>query len=179
MKACRFILLAATLAAVSISTSAQTMRPGLWEMNNKVKSGDSQMAAAMAEAQKQMANMPPAQRKMMEEMMAKQGVGMSLGSDGGVKITYCMTREMAERKELPTGQQGDCKTNNTPVAGGVNVSFTCNKPPSSGNGQVTFQSDTAYMMNMNVSSSARGKPETIMVESSGRWLGADCGAKGK
>ncbi|SFU80099.1 DUF3617 domain-containing protein [Pseudoduganella namucuonensis] len=179
MKHKRQLVLAAALAASAAFCSAATtsMRPGLWEMNSKVKSGDSQATAAMAEAQKQLANLPPEQRKMIEDMMAKQGVGMTMGSDGGVRITYCMTREMAERKELPTGQGEQCTSTSTPVAGGMNVSFQCAKPPSSGTGQVRLQGETGYTMNMNVTSSARGKPETMAVESTGRWLGADCGGK--
>lgn len=179
MKHTHQLVLAAAIAAAAASSLAATatMRPGLWEMNSKVKSGDSQATAAMAEAQKQLANMPPEQRKMIEDMMAKQGVGMTMGGDGGVRITYCMTKEMAERKELPTGQGEQCTSTSTPVAGGMSVSFTCARPPSSGTGQVRLQGDTGYTMHMNVTSSARGKPETMAVESTGRWLGGDCGSK--
>jgi len=168
---------AATLFLCSPALAADTMRPGLWEITNTVKSGNSQTMAAMAEAQKQMAAMNPEQRKMIESMMAKQGVGMSMGGDGSMKITYCVTREMAARRELPTGQQGQCTSTSTPTATGMNVSFTCANPPSSGNGQVTLTGDTAYTTTMNVTSSARGKPETMTVEAAGRWLSADCGAR--
>jgi hypothetical protein len=176
MKSTRHLILAAALAA-SAAASAQTMRPGLWEMNSKVQSGNSQTAAAMAEAQKRLANLPPEQRKMLEDMMANQGVALSMGADGGVKITYCMTKEMAARKELPTGQQGQCTSSSTPTASGMNVSFTCANPPSNGSGQVTLIGDTGYTMNMKVNSSARGTPESMTVQSSGRWLSTDCGSK--
>lgn len=178
----RFPFLSATVAAATLCLSppalaADTMRPGLWEITNTVKSSNSQTMAAMAEAQKHMAAMNPEQRKMIEAMMAKQGVGMSMGGDGGVKITYCVTKEMAARRELPTGQQGQCSSTATPTATGMNVSFTCANPPSSGNGQVTLAGDTAYATTMTVTSSARGKPETMTVDGSGRWLSADCGAR--
>jgi hypothetical protein len=177
----RFPLLAATAAAATLLLShsaqaADTMRPGLWEITNTVKSGNSQTMAAMAEAQKHMAAMTPEQRKMIDAMMAKQGVGMSMAGDGSIKITYCVTPEMAARRELPTGQQGQCSSNTTPTASGMNIRFTCANPPSSGSGQVTLAGDTAYTTTMNVTSSARGKPETITVDGSGRWLSADCGA---
>lgn len=178
----RLPLLAATAAAATLFLShpalaADTMRPGLWEITSTVKSGNSQTMAAMAEAQKQMAAMNPEQRKMIEAMMAKQGVGMSMGGDGSVKVTYCVTQEMAARRELPTGQQGQCSSTSTPTANGMNVSFTCANPPSSGNGQVTLAGDSAFATTMNVTSSARGKPETMTVDGSGRWLSADCGAR--
>lgn len=176
---------AATLAAaltltlsLAASASAQTIRPGLWEISNKVQSGNSQTASALAMAQKELANMPPEQRRMVESMLAKQGVGMSVGGDGGIKITHCVTKEMAERKELPTGQQGDCKSANTPIPGGMNVSFTCAKPPSSGTGQVMFQGDSGYTMTMDVSGNVNGKPERMTVNSVGRLLSPVCpGAK--
>lgn len=175
-------LLAAIAAAATFSLpltthAADTMRPGLWEITSKISSGNSQAAAAMAEAQKQMAAMSPEQRKMMESMMAKHGVGMAMNGDGSVKVTYCVTKEMAERREIPAGQQGKCTSTSTPTATGMNVSFTCANPPSSGTGQVTLHGDTAYSTTMNVTSSARGKQETMTVDGSGRWLSADCGAK--
>lgn len=177
MKLSRLVVLSACLAAAS--ASAQNLRPGLWEMNNQVKGGSSQNSQLMAEAQKQMANMSPAQRKMVDEMMGRHGVGLNVGADGGLQVTYCMTKEMSERKELPTGQQGQCQTSSTPIAGGMNVQFTCTQPASSGSGQVLIHSDTAYTMTMNVVTSATGKPESMAVQGSGRWVGADCGSKGK
>jgi hypothetical protein len=170
-------LLCACLAAAStLPAAAQTLKPGLWELNNRIASGSSETMAAMAAAQQQMANMPPEQRKMMEQMMAKHGVSMNLADGGGVKLTYCLTKEMAEKQELPSGQPGQCTTTRTPVPGGMNVSFTCTKPPSSGNGQVIFNGSTGYSMKMNVNGQGNGKPQQMTVEGTGRWLSADCGA---
>ncbi|CAN7461592.1 DUF3617 domain-containing protein [Pseudoduganella sp. LjRoot289] len=179
MQSYRHLIPAAAIAAVFFSSAqpaaAQSMRPGLWEISNKIQSGNGQTAAALAAAQKELANMPPEQRKMIEGMLAKQGVGMSVSGDG-VKITHCVTKEMADRKELPTGQQGDCTSSNTPVPGGMNVSFSCVKPPSSGTGQVKFQGDSAYTMTMDVNSTVSGRPEKMTVHSVGRLLSPVCPA---
>ncbi len=163
------------LCCAALPVCAQSLKPGLWELSNRIASASPETMAVMAAAQQQMANMAPEQRKAMEQMMARHGVSMNLGDDGGVKLTYCMTRDMAEKQELPSGQPGQCSTTRTPVPGGVNVTFNCTRPPSSGNGQVIFNGDTAYSMRMNVNSSAHGKPQTMLVEGSGRWLSADCG----
>lgn len=176
MKMSRLFVLAAGFAAAS--ASAQTLRPGWWEMTNQV-TGGGQNSQMIAEAQRQMANMSPAQRKTIEDMMAQHGVGMNIGSDGGLKVSYCLTKEMAERKELPTGQQGQCNTSYSPHTSGMNVHFTCTQPASSGTGQVTFQGDTAYTMNMNVVTTLNGKRESAKVQGTGRWIGPDCGGKGK
>ncbi len=163
------------LCCAALPAMAQQLKPGLWELSNRIASASPETMAVMAAAQQQMANMAPEQRKSLEDMMARHGVSMNLGDNGGVKLTYCLTREMAEKQDLPAGQPGQCTTTRTPVPGGLNVTFNCTRPPSHGNGQVIFNGNTAYSMRMNVNSSAGGKPQTMLVEGSGRWLSADCG----
>ena len=51
----------------ALNAHAQTVKPGLWEMTNKMQSGSGEMEKAMAEAQKAMADLPPEQRKMMQD----------------------------------------------------------------------------------------------------------------
>ena len=155
--------------------SAQNMKPGQWEMSNKVMSSNGQTNAAMANAMKQLANMPPEKRAQIEAMMAQHGASMpKVGADGGMSIKACVTPEMAAKHEVPTGQSGKCTHHNTPVAGGIDVSFSCTEPPSSGKGQVRFNGDTGFTMNMDVTSSATGQPQQMHVETTGRWLGATC-----
>jgi hypothetical protein len=166
--------LGALLLAVQ-PAMAQTLKPGLWEMSNKMQSGSGQLEKGMAEMQKQMASMPPEQRKMMEDMMAKQGVSMGAGAPGNMVMKMCMTKEMVERNELPA-QQGDCKTTSSPRAGNtMKMSFVCTQPPSSGEGQVTFISPEAYSMKMVMHTKVDGKPEKMNMDGSGKWLAADCG----
>ena len=69
------LAMAVPMAVAAASAGAQTMKPGLWEMTNKM-GGSPEMDQAMVQLQQQMANMPPEQRKMMEGMMAKKGMGM-------------------------------------------------------------------------------------------------------
>ncbi len=169
-------LAAAFLAAASLAASAQSMKPGLWEITNRMESGGARMEQSMAQAQAALANMPPEQRKMVEEMMAKQGVKMgSGGPGGGMSIQVCVTKEMAERNEVPT-QKGDCKTTQQSRTGNtIKMAFVCTSPPSSGEGQITFASNEAYTMKMAVSTAMEGRPEKMNMDSSGKWLGADCG----
>ena len=170
-------LAAVVLAATSLGASAQSMKPGLWEITNRMESGGARMDQSMAQAQAALANMPPEQRKMVEEMMAKQGVRMgSGGPGGGMSIQVCVTKEMAERNEVPT-QKGDCKTTQQSRTGNtMKMAFVCASPPSSGEGQITFVSNEAYTMKMAVSTTMEGKPEKMNMDSSGKWLGADCGS---
>ncbi len=163
-------------AWMAAPASAQSLKPGLWEMNTKMQSTNPEIARGMENMQKQLAAMPPEQRKMMEDMMAKQGVKMGDGKGGGMSVKMCMTKEMAERHEVPMRHEGDCTTTHSPMVGGkMKMSFTCTKPPSSGEGEMSFNGDASYNMKMNVTSSNSGKPETMNMESSGKWLGSDCG----
>jgi hypothetical protein len=138
--------------------------------------GNAQMDQAMAEMQKQMAAMPPEQRKAMQEMMAKNGVQLGAGGAGGMSAKICMTREMVERNEIPANQ-GDCKTTSQQRSGStMKMAFTCANPPSSGEGEFSFVSSEAYTMKMKVNSSVRGKAESMTMDGAGKWLGADCGS---
>lgn len=158
------------------SASAQSMKPGLWEITQQMKTGSGEMNDKMAAMQQQVAKMPPEQRKMMEDMMAKQGVKMGAAGPGGMSVKTCMTREMVERNHVAPTQQGDCTTTPSPRVGNtMKIAFTCTKPPSSGEGEITFSGSDAYNMKMKVNTQMRGKPETMDMESSGKWLGADCG----
>lgn len=170
-------VIAAFIAASALPAAAQTLKPGLWEVTNKMQGGSGQMQNAMSEMQKHMASMPPEQRKMMEQQMAKSGVKMGAGGPaGGMSVQVCMTREMVEKNDLPS-QQGDCKTTSQGRSGNtMKMAFACTNPPSSGDGQVIFNSPESYTSKMNVSTQVDGKPEKLTMEGAGKWLGGDCGS---
>ena len=152
---------------------AQSTKPGLWDIQTKL-GGNPQMDQAMAQMQQQMASMPPAQRKQMEAMLAQQGIRMDAQ---GVTSKVCITKEMAERAELPSQSEGDCKSTLAPRTGNtMKFSFVCTKPPSTGEGVYTFASAEAYTSDMKIISTAQGQPQTSTIKGSARWLSTDCGA---
>lgn len=170
--------LAAALAAATfaIGASAQNLKPGLWEVTNNMRTGSGEMEKQMAQMQREMASMPPDQRRMMEEMMAKQGMKMGAGGGRGMSVKQCMTKDMVERNEFPS-QQGDCRTTKQQRSGNVmKFSVACSNPPSTGEGQVTFVSPEAYTMKMNINHSAGGKADNMSMDMSGKWLSSDCGS---
>ena len=165
---------ACVLAGACLPAAAQSMKPGLWEIHNKM-TGNPEIDQAMAEMQKQLAGMSPAERKQMEAMMGKHGVHMAAPSaGGGMAVQVCMTREMVERNEMPV--QDGCKSTIHQRSGNtIKHSFTCTNPPSSGEGQVTFSGDQAYTSKMAIKTVSGGKTETTTMEGRGKWLKADCG----
>ncbi len=130
----------------------------------------------MAQMQQQMASILPAQRKMMEDMMAQQGVNLATSKGGGMSVKVCITPEMAALQELPTQTEGDGKTQLGARTGNImRMSFACTNPPSSGGGTCTFRGDTGYDMAMRVKTTHEGKPMNVTMDGTGRWLSADCG----
>lgn len=161
------------VAACAVSgASAQTLKPGLWEVQHKMK-GNPEMERQLEEARKQMAAMPPEQRKQMEAMMAGRGVQMGMG---GQSVRMCLTKDMVERNEIPA-QQGDCRMTNQQRTGNtLKLNFTCTNPPSSGESQMTINSPESYAMKTTATSNIDGRVEKMSVEGTGKWLGADCGS---
>jgi hypothetical protein len=108
-------------------------------------------------------------------MMAKHGMKMMPGGAGGMTAQMCMTKEMAERKDVPL-HRSDCKTTQQERSGNtLTFAYACTTPPSKGEGQYTFVSPEAYTVRMTMTTSLKGKPETMAIDGSGKWLSADCG----
>lgn len=165
------------LAIAAGSAWSETLKPGLWEVSTRMQSGSGQMEAAMAQMQQQMASMSPEQRRMMQDMMAKQGVGMGGAAPGaGMSVRLCMTKEMVERNEIPV-QQGNCRTTSQSHVGKtLKMAFSCSNPSSNGEAEVTIVGPEAYQSKVSVNTSAGGRAERMNMDSSGKWLGADCGS---
>jgi hypothetical protein len=167
----------ALVCAGAAGAWAQSTKPGLWEIQQKM-GGSPKMDDAMAKMEKQLAAMPPEQRKMMQDMLAKQGVGMAgAAPGGGMLVKVCITKEMAERQQMPSQAQGDCTTTITEKsASSMKMNFSCKNPPSSGEGVYTFMGDSAYTMHMKMNSMAGGAPQATTMDATGKWVASDCGS---
>ena len=173
------------------------MKPGLWEHTFKLDNSSmgaitgaqqEQMTAAMEGMKKQMANLPPEQRKMMEDMMAKQGIkvtdqGIDMGAQGlsiskdGTKVKACITQAEIDRGEMPQADE-NCEQKITQVSPKhFKATYVCKgEHASQGEGEIVFQNDKAYTGNMKMVTQINGKPQTIQGDQSGKWLSSDCGA---
>lgn len=175
----------ALLSAVSLlalpafaAEPAPDFKPGLWEITSKVGSADPAVDQTMAALLNQVANLPPDQRQQLEAMAAQQGMTMpKIGQGGAIAVNSCITAAMAAQKQIPTGQTGDCTSNNQSVAGGMQIAFTCKNPASSGRGQLRYVGDRGFTMSLAVTTSARGTPERLTITSAGKWLASSCASK--
>lgn len=165
--------------AVSLAhAQPQKMRPGLWEHSVVMKSQSGQMEAAMAQMQKSMASMTPAQRKQMEQMLAQQGVAM--GPNGNTNtVKVCISPEQADLDRIPP-QEGCTQNVQRTGPNAVAMTFSCKgvqgQPPTTGEGTMTFSGPTAYTGQFKVKTTANGKPDQLDMAQTGKWLAADCGA---
>ncbi|MET0350368.1 MAG: DUF3617 domain-containing protein [Rhizobacter sp.] len=172
-------LLAALSACLALgaplSALAQTqLKPGLWEQVGTVKSQSGQVEKAMAEAQAQIAKLPPEQRRQIEQMMAERGVGIG---NGATTVRLCLTAADVAQGNIPV-QSGDCTQKVLSRDGGTTkVAFTCQTdPPVSGEGEVRVISPTSNLMTATVLTQINGQPEKLDTTQKGTWLGDDCGS---
>jgi len=170
------ITCAAALFALLAAAPAfgQKLTPGLWENQMQMSSASGQMEKQMAQAREQMAKLPPEQRKMMEDMMARQGVGMAGGDLRTIRS--CMSKEQAEKGDIPD-PDGRCKREMFErSASGFKFRFSCSgDPPTKGAGEFKFEGDKAYSGQTTIDTTVQGRPEQIRMQTRGRWLSADCG----
>lgn len=172
----RLVLALLTGAALPVAAQAQKLNPGLWEMQTSMKSGDGRMQESMARMQKELANLPPEQRKMMQDMMAKQGVGID-PAKGLQAMRLCLSKEQAERDEWPTDPNGSCKYERVQRSGATTrFAFSCSNPKASGEGEATVHSAKSYSSRMSSQLTDKdGKVVRTDMQQQARWLGADCG----
>ncbi len=159
----------------SIHAALNEMKPGLWENSFTVKSESGKIEKAMADLKSKMASMPAEQRKMMEEVMAKQGLGVSQQANN---VKVCISQEQAKNLEIPQGQNENCtheivkRTNNS-----VKMKFDCKGVrETSGEGEFTLTSPTAYNGKTIVHTTLNGKQDRMDMTQKGKWLSSDCGA---
>jgi hypothetical protein len=167
----RFLPMLALALAGASAAHAQRIAPGLWEQSTHMKSGSGQMEGAMAQMQREMAQMPPEQRKQMQDMMARQGMGMS-GQANTMRV--CISKEQAERQELGKPEPG-CTYDAVQRSGNtVKMKFNC-PGKGSGDAEYTMAGDKSYRGRSVVTTTVDGKPERMEMTMSAKWLSADCG----
>ena len=146
------------------ASAASQMKPGLWEMTMK------------SDAMKNMPKIPPEQM----EQMRKMGVNVPQMQDGGMVTKVCITREMADSNQAPGMERNDmgCQTKNLRHSGNsYSADIVCNGADMKGEGKArgTFASDTSFTSAYEFKGTMHGQPVSQKQESSGKWLGADCG----
>nr|AEP84397.1 hypothetical protein [bacterium enrichment culture clone g13] len=172
------------------------MKAGLWE-NKVIWGGDStegtpaiqpdQVKLAMEEMKKQLANMPPEQRKQMEAMMAQSGMkvtddGVSFNnnqveiSPTGTNAKVCVTQAQIDRGELPDDVKGCESALKKISATQFKSTHVCSGEYSgTGESEVTFHSPKHYTGTGKMNQVMNGEKRTMAFTMEGKWLSSDCG----
>lgn len=154
---------------VAAPASALEMRPGLWEMSSDDIQVDGNKMPGMAEMVEQMKALPAEQRKMMEDMLAEQGV--QLGAGG---IRMCLSAEQVKSRELPFQDEPGCSQKVTEQTDDLwRFSFEC--PDAKGTGETRLISDREVASVIDSQYRTGDQEGSSRIQSQGRWLSDDCG----
>ncbi len=195
-----FSILVVAFSVTAVPLQAEPIKvdmvAGLWE--NKVVWGSGgaegtpaiqpdQVKLAMEEMKKQLANMPPEQRKQMEAMMAQSGMkvtddGVSFNnnqveiSPTGTNAKLCITQAQIDRGELPDDVKGCESVLKKISATQFRSTHVCSGEHSgTGESEVTFHSPKHYTGAGKMNQVMNGEKRTMEFTMEGKWLSSDCG----
>lgn len=169
------VALVVAMWSSSATVASQPLQPGLWETKATVELVDSETARRQHETlRKQLAGLPPAQRKQAEAMIPKPGVPL-------VDVSRdCLTPKQAAEASVFSGvdQDEDCRTEYGERKGSrIPVKLTCDEPPTTGVGEVVLAGPKTWSTSIRTTTRSPGEPaiERLMRTES-RWLASDCGS---
>jgi hypothetical protein len=156
-----------SLCLLPALASAVDIQPGLWEISSSNMQVGGQAVPGIEVMLEQLKSLPPEQRQMMEQMMAKQGVQLG---DKGVRI--CMSEAQIKAQQIPLQDpESGCK--NEVIERSAEVwKFRFNCPNGQGEGATRFVSDKEFTSQVNGTFDG----QSSSMQSHARWVAADCGA---
>lgn len=165
----RPVFVLATAVALSISLAhAEQILPGLWEVSSSSMQLDGQPLPAMQQMLEQLDKLPAGQRKMMEEMLARQGVALG---DQGVRV--CLSEAQVKARRLPVEQEAGC-TQEITESTDAYWKFRYQCPSSKGEGVARFISDREFTTEVKSAIQGEKGVQNAEVKTHARWVAADC-----
>jgi len=174
--------LSLSLACVLTATVAQAappnLKPGLWEMEMEGSRGNqrtdsAQMQAAMEQMRAKLAQMPPEQRRMIEQQMGQMGFSPS---QKGLGMRVCMTADDIKREQIPLNEKGCDSKVVTRSASRWVADITCRDPQMTGTAEAVFDSATAYRVSMKGQVTEEGRTLPFSMKMQWKYVGSDCGS---
>jgi len=160
----RRLVLSIGLCAMTLAAQAQEkMKPGLWEMTVR------------SDMLKSMPAIPPAQ---LEELK-KRGIKIPAMENGAAIQKMCVTAEMTDKvgKNPLQNNPGDCKEKSSSrTVNTSTVEMVCDSPRLKGTGIIkATYSDKTLQSVYDFKGVSNNRPVNQHIETSGKWLSADCG----
>ncbi len=150
----------------SAGADAAAIKDGQWSMTMVM--GMEGMDDQMAEAQKEMENMSPEDRAMMEQMMG--GMGMKMGGPGGgMGMTMTSTQCITNDNPVPKNEEDeDCEDTHSFSGNTLNFESVCKNSRSTG--QITYK-NTSMKGTIESVKTVKGKEEKATINISGKYVG--------
>ena len=174
MKSSAFLIAALAaptfIPAVAMCQPAFNVKPGLWEHSIDLKSESGRLEVALEIARTQMQFLPPAQRQIVEDTLAQQGITADF-----VNQTFqnCISEEEAASGKFKFAEEGGCEQTSVRNDGATShISFVCDQ----GQGELQLTDGAAYTGTSSMTLNFAGVLENATATHSGRWVGASCPA---
>lgn len=172
---------AVTLLSLSalgaVPASAQTLKPGLWEMHTSLGKGFGKAFADLEANNKKMrAAMSAEARKEMEASEADRATHTRY-TDDHIISKVCVTKAQVAQFRKKMSPEGNCTEQASPmVAGVLKTNFKCTDPASTGSITLRLRGETGFDMETTSTMTVQGQRHTTNGTLSGKWLGANCGS---
>lgn len=168
------------LASAAALATGLGLKPGLWEMHlvKQVTDGhdmSAQVAAAGAQMQQMLANMPADQRARVEAMMKQNGAS-SVDSNGTIRM--CISPEMANRDAPIVDREGHCQPSAVNHNGNrttFEINCKTKNGDMTGKGESVNSGDLITTKMDATTHDASGASHVMHTESELKYVGADCG----
>ncbi|MFL0811410.1 MAG: DUF3617 domain-containing protein [Agarilytica sp.] len=165
------ILLLSFISSFSFA-EAPDIRTGWWQYKVDMKTQSGQLEAAIEQAKAAMANMPPEQRAMMEQMMNGRGMKFDLQNR---TFETCITQEDLARMEMPKPDKNCSQTFTKKSAKKYAMSMSCTgNPPSKGTGEFEIVDSKTFKGKVVMETQLQGKPEIMTMQQFGKWVSDTC-----
>jgi hypothetical protein len=169
MKKLKLSLIVTTLGFSYSAFALNSMRAGLWENSNTIKSKSGQIEKALSALAKQLASLPEEERKIL----AQDGSSFTGPNPVG---RSCVTKAMAEKMEIPKLDKNCEQTIVNQTSDYVKLKFTCSgQIPATGEGDFKLKDPKNYETKATTNTTINGKADVIYITSHGKWLSDDCG----
>lgn len=146
--------------------SADAIKEGQWSMTTVIRMEG--MDKQEAEAMKEMENMSPEEKAMMQKMMG--GMGMTLGAaGGGMGMSTTTTQCISNDNPVPEAKnEENCKETHTINGNTVNFEVVCAKSRSTG--KITYKNDS-MKGTIQSTSTENGQEKNVTLDISGQYVG--------
>ena len=151
----------------TVMVRTEGIKEGKWSMTVVTKMA---MPAEAAEAMKEMENMSPEDKAIMQQMMG--GMGMQMGADAQ-GITTTVTQCISNDKPIPEMKNNEnCQETHTMDGDTVNFHVVCNEDgtQTDSTGKVTYKEDS-MQGTIQSKEMVEGNPTDVIVEITGQYVG--------